>query len=363
MNQGYDKNKSFPRTVNIGEGTNLNDLASETISGMLRIRLAQQVLSYAATLPQPVELYPNFIIENELTILFADTGIGKTVLATQMGIHIATERIVLYVDLELTDRQFLKRYRGPDGLLFSFPNKFFRADFTPRFRSPDRLSYLDYFIRSLEQAIEEIGATVVIIDNLTKLAAGDTDSAKTAIPVLEHLSRLKFDRGLTIIVLEHNKKVDPKHPISLNDLQGSKMKPNFADAVFSIGRSRTDKDLRYLKQLKVRSAEMVFDTENVATYEVTTEGGYLHFEPIGHGSEYEYLHQPDEGEQGPDKLTEQYERIQELKGANLKGDALAREMGMSRSKVTKIEQKYKKKNGVSSAIFNQLPLETLPETH
>lgn len=333
----------------------------ENVAGMFRIRTAQAVLNQAALQPDPVVLYPNLIVENELTIVFADTGIGKTVCAVQMGIHIAADRIVLYVDLELSDKQFEKRYRSSNGDHYQFPANFYRADFTPRFQAPNGISYEQYFIQSLEQAIERIGADVVIIDNMTKLAAGDTDSAKSAIPILENLSRLKFDMGLTIIILEHNKKVDPFRPIALNDLQGSKMKSNFADAVFSIGRSATDKNLRYIKQLKVRSAELVFDTENVATYELTTEGGFLHFAPIGYSSEFEHLRQADNNEK-TDRGADQYAQIQELRRIGFEGARLAEKIGITKSAISKIESKHRPKSEVSPTVSQEFPVETLEET-
>lgn len=311
---------------------------SESTNGMFRVRSAQNVLKQAALLADPVQLYPPLIVESELIICFADTGIGKTVFAVQIGIEIAATRRVLYVDLELSDKQFEKRYRDHNGQHYPFPPNFFRADFTPRFTAPQGMSYEQYFIQSLEQSIKTTEAEVVMIDNMTKLSAGDTDSAKSAIPIMENLSRIKFDSGITFVILEHNKKVDGSRPIQLNDLQGSKMKANFADSIFSIGRSQTDKNLRYVKQLKVRADELVYDTENVATYEITTEGGFLHFKPIGYGSEFDYLRSGDDERE--DAGAEKYARIQELRRQNFVGDQLAEKMGMHKSTVSKIEKKY-----------------------
>ena len=271
------------------------------LSGMFRVRSAMDVLAQAALQPDPIELYPNLIVQQELTILFADTGIGKTIKAVQIATQIAATKVVLFVDLELSDKQFEKRYRDDNGQHFKFPANFYRADFTPRFEVKPGLTYEEYFIKSLELAIDETGAEVVVIDNMTKLSAGDTDTAKATIPVMESLSRLKFDRGLTFLILEHNKKVDSSRPISLNDLQGSKMKSNFADAVFSIGRSQIDKNLRYIKQLKVRSGELIFDTDNVAVYEIQHENGFLQFVPRDYGSEFEHIRIPTDEEKGDRK--------------------------------------------------------------
>ncbi|MBC7419001.1 MAG: AAA family ATPase, partial [Pedobacter sp.] len=105
--------------------TNTNS-ASDHL-GLFEIRTANQVLKDAFLTPDPIELYSPLIIQGELIILFADTGIGKTALCVQIGIHIAKANyVVLYFDLELSDKQFEKRYRDDDGVHFHFPETFFR---------------------------------------------------------------------------------------------------------------------------------------------------------------------------------------------------------------------------------------------
>jgi KaiC/GvpD/RAD55 family RecA-like ATPase len=300
-------------------------------TGMLRVRSANQVLKEAAEQPDPINLYDCLVIQNELTILFADTGIGKTVLAVQIGIHIAKSgHRVLYIDLELSDKQFEKRYKDDFGNHYSFPEGFFRADYTPIFEMPDDVSYEQHFLNSLIGSIDDCNAQVVIIDNMTKLASGDTDNAKNTIPVMEGLSRLKRDRGITFIALEHNKKVDSSRPISLNDLQGSKFKSNFADAVFTIGRSHSDNKLRYVKQLKVRSAEHIYDSENVATFELCMEGGALTFTKIGYANEYSFLKLDTDTVKKDRK-----QRAAEMKSEGRTNVEIARELGVSEGAVRK----------------------------
>lgn len=254
------------------------------------LQTVNKALQDANQMPDPEFLYPVLVIENEFTILFADTGIGKTVFATQIGNHIASNgRKVLLLDLELSKKQFEKRYKDENGTLYDFSNNFYRIDFERLKEAPKEISYLDFFIQSLSNRIDESGIEVVILDNLTKLSAGSTDNAKDTIPILEALNKLKFEKQLTILALEHNKKVSANRPIELNDLQGSKMKSNLCDSVFTIGRHSMDKHLRYIKQVKVRSAELVYDTDNVLKCEITNNNGYLHFETIGYASEYEFI--------------------------------------------------------------------------
>src|SRR5690606_5885395 len=99
-------------------------------ANLLEVRTANQVLRDAALQPDPIFLYHPLVTQGELVILFADTGIGKTALSVQMAVHIAKQQYhVLYVDLELSDKQFEKRYRNDGGVHFRFPDTFFRAGY------------------------------------------------------------------------------------------------------------------------------------------------------------------------------------------------------------------------------------------
>ena len=258
-------------------------------AGFFSIRTANECLSDARTQPIPEKLYYSLWFENELDILFADTGAGKTIFAFQMAEYISEKRKVLYFDLELSDKQLQNRFSENYENEHIFNNNLYRVTFKSRYSVPVGTTYEDYFIESLRAAIEGTGAKVVIIDNMTRLISGDTDKAGAAKPLMDRLNDLKFEYQLSILCLEHTRKTDSYRPISLNDLQGSKMKANFADAIFTIGRSSKDKNIRYVKQLKCRSCEIEYDSENVLTYELLKESNFLHFKFIGYNSESEHL--------------------------------------------------------------------------
>ncbi|MFD1167183.1 AAA family ATPase [Sphingobacterium daejeonense] len=291
---------------------------------LLAIKSANQTLADAALLPDPIFLYAPLIVQGEITILFADTGIGKTALSVMIAIYIAKKHKLLYVDLELTDKQFEKRYRNDEGRHFCFPANFYRATYEILKELPEDISYEDFFISSLRNRIEEFNAEVVVIDNMTKVVSGSTDTAKSTIPIMNALSAMKFEQGITFLVLEHNKKVDEWRPISLNDLQGSKMKSNFADSVFTIGRSVYDKNIRYIKQLKVRSGELVYDEENVLVCELTTRSGFLGFSEIGYQNERDLL-KVQESSNYEDKIQE----VLHLKSTGMSNVQIARQIGRS----------------------------------
>lgn len=315
--------------------TNTNN--SKYPTSMFEVRTANQVLSDAASQPDPIELFKTLIIEGEIHILFADTGIGKSTLSVQIGIAIAQsfDRDILYLDLELSDKQFEKRYRNNEGIHFTFPERFHRAAYAPLHHAFANSDYDELFISSLLVSIQRTSATVVIIDNMTRVVAGDTDSAKNAIPIMTSLLKLKAEKKITFIILEHNKKVDNWRPICLNDLQGSKMKSNFADAVFTIGRDANDKNIRYIKQLKVRSAELEYDSDNVLICELTKEKGFLGFKEIGYGNELDLLRT-----NSPECKSDKVERAIQLKGEGLSNVAIARELNVSEGAIRKWIKKH-----------------------
>ncbi|WP_354329663.1 AAA family ATPase [Pedobacter sp. CG_S7] len=297
---------------------------------LLEVRTANQVLHDASLQPDPKLLYDPLIIQGELVILFADTGIGKTALSVQIATQIAKIGYqVLYVDLELSDKQFEKRYRTDEGQHFKFPENFYRAGYCVLKKFPE-MGYEEFFIASLKRHIEETSATVIVIDNMTKIVAGSTDTAKCTIPIMNSLSEMKFGQGLTFLILEHNKKVDEWRPISLNDLQGSKMKSNFADSVFTIGRSAKDKNIRYIKQLKVRSSELVYDTDNVLICEITKVDGYLGFREIARGNELDLIRQPTENTR-----SSKIESATRLKNQGLSNIAIADQLGVTEGAIRK----------------------------
>ena len=92
----------------------------------------------------------------------------------------------------------------------------------------------DYLHDSIATAIQNTGARVLIIDNITYLRQ-ETERAKDALPLMKHLKALKLEYNLSILALAHTPKRDQSKPLTLNDLQGSKMLMNFSDSSFCIG--------------------------------------------------------------------------------------------------------------------------------
>lgn len=310
--------------------------------GLFTVKTASRWIEQAKTRPIPKMLFGEFWFEGELCILFADTNLGKSILAVQIGNSISKgEQIrgfkletpkqpILYFDFELSDKQFENRYSIKFEQHYNFDSNFIRVEINPDAFAPDNISNEDYLNHSLERSITETGAKVLIIDNLTYLK-NETEKAKDALPLMKHLKALKNKYGLSILALAHTPKRDLSKPITRNDLQGSKMLINFCDSSFSIGESHSDKNLRYLKQIKQRNTEQIYDAENVCVCQIDKPLNFLLFEFVNFGKEWEHLKQHTEKDK--ENLNE---KVIELKQQGRSLREIGAELGISHMKVSRI---------------------------
>lgn len=295
--------------------------------------------------PIPNMLFSELWYENETCILFADTNLGKSILALQIsnalskGVAIfgfkmeITAQKVLYCDFELSDKQVENRYsyKYDDHYIFS-PN-LLRLEINPEQEMPPEFKDFDeYLCISLEKAIIEHDVKIVVIDNLTYLKT-DTEKAKDALPLMKFLNALKKKYGLSILVLAHTPKRDASKPLTKNDVSGSKMLMNFCDSCFAIGESAQETGLRFIKQIKQRNTEMIYDAQNVIVCKIEKETNFLEFVFVGYENELDHL-KPRNNE---DKLSE----ILELKKQGLPNTKIASTLGISegtvRNKIKKSE--------------------------
>jgi hypothetical protein len=270
------------------------NLLSQYSQSFFSIKTGAQWLQEASLRQIPNKLYRELWYEGELGICFADTNVGKSILAVQIAADISKDQKALYFDFELTDKQFESRYSDNYTNHYPFHSNFLRAEINTDGDLPEAFTnFEDYLNHSLEQAVIETESKVLIIDNITYLR-NETERAKDALPLMKHLKALKKKFGLSILCLAHTPKRDQSKPITRNDLQGSKMLINFCDSAFAIGESFTDKSLRYIKQIKQRNCEHVYDSENVILCRIEKPCNFLGFSFVGFSREFEHLKQQTE---------------------------------------------------------------------
>lgn len=264
--------------------------------GMFTIKSFNQTLADAAKNKEPAKLYDEFWYEGETCCLFADSNVGKSILAVQIARGIANDRKVLYFDFELNEYHFRRRYSDDEtGELYKFPPNLLRVSLNYMMDAYSAEELPDQIMYNIEKSVKETGASVIIIDNLTWIAY-NSRSSKMASDLMKRLTAIKAQYDLSMLILAHTPKRNLTRPITQNDLGGSKMLMNFLDSAFAIGCSGKDPAIRYLKQVKVRYAEMQYGEDNVWLCVIEKIRAFLMFRKIGNGMESEHLKKRKEGD-------------------------------------------------------------------
>lgn len=302
------------------------------------------------------QLFGPLWYEGEICILFADTNVGKSLLAVQIADTISkgadphgalpqllpqTEaQPVLYADFEMSMAQFARRYSsegsGEDERgYYGFSPRFNRLELNYMGLSDETddlasKNFADLVLADIEAQVDETGIHVLIVDNITFLASG-TETAADAQPLMKKLVALKKKYDLSILVLAHTPKRSPSNPLTGNDIQGSKSLINFTDSAFAIGKSVKGKEIRYIKQIKQRNIETVYGDDNVLECRIgRVTDDFIGFRATGCGRESDHLadRQPRMGRQ-----SEAADAAREMRNQGKSADRIAEELGVNRATV------------------------------
>ena len=278
-------------------------------------------INEAHLLPPLVSLYPNIVLEGDLSIIFGQSGIGKTIFAMQIARYIAENgKRVLYVDCEMTPRQLGNRYETAN-----FPPTFLRAEM-------DRENPAEDVLKGIEEVAVANHVEVVFIDNITALGQS-LDRSSDAGTLMASLNTLKKKYNWTLVVLNHIPKMYSGNvPLSLSAMQGSAKLNQLIDDVIGIAQSSIDSNLVYVKQCKWRNGELTMGADHVALYERgKDEYGNLGFTERGFSTEQEHLSMESGNEREELKA-----RVRELSAKGMRQTDIALQVGISQSKVSRL---------------------------
>ncbi|MBI2284511.1 MAG: AAA family ATPase [Bacteroidetes bacterium] len=324
---------------------------SDTSDTRLSVRTAAQRLTDAQSHPDILPHADVLFQTNELTILFGDTGKGKSIAAVAIADAISkgtsflglenkcAPLTVLYYDFELSDKQFQKRYSDENGVPYQFSDRLYidNIDIT-NFPLDTRTPFEELLIAKISKDIKEIGAQVLIIDNLTFLTTYSAEDGDVAKKIMKLLKNLKTDTGVSILVLAHTPKRYGVGGLTLPDLAGSKHLSNFADSVMALGVSKKDGGLRYIIQVKAsRTGEVKYDGDNVILCEIQKNASFLTLEPFGFGNEQEHL-----SSSLPETEEDTKKAAFEMKQQGMSVRAIEKKIGVSKSKIDRWFQTEKK---------------------
>lgn len=308
--------------------------------GLLQIRTANACINDARNLAIPKRLCGNLWFEGEVCILFADTNVGKSICAVQVANNVsrgenkdvfgseASQQVVLYLDFELSDKQFQSRYSVEWQNDYLWDSKFFRVRINPQFT--DFEDFEKQLFIEIEKAVEDYKANILIVDNITYLRMQSTETGKEALPLMKYLTQMKNKYKLSLLVLAHTpKRINPSMPLTINDLAGSKQLANFADSVFCIGKSTQGSNLRYIKQLKARSCAVM---DEVWLCELAKPYNFLGFTFINLDNEANHLKSKNEAN---DEMKAEIKKLQ-TENVGITQTAIAEKLGVNKMKIGRI---------------------------
>ena len=281
--------------LNNEQFANCSDNMEQKTNGLFKIRPVNDWMKEAAQRKDPKALIPYIWYEYENCCCFADSYVGKTLYTVQQCEKIAEKQPLAYFDFELSDKQFQLRYTDKaTGKLHEFPPNFYRVEIDIEGLDFDT-DFEDQVIKNIEQVVLTMNVKILVIDNLTWLC-NESEKGDAAGRLMKSLMQLKKKHDLSILVLAHTPKRNLSNPITQNDLAGSKKLFNFFDSAFAIGLSAKDEGLRYIKQLKCRGGQLVYNSNNVLVCCIEQVGDFLQFTEIGNATEKEHLKDMDKKE-------------------------------------------------------------------
>lgn len=314
-----------------------------TSVGMLSIKSANRTLTEASMTANPKQLYGEFWFEHEIGCLFADSNVGKSILAIQIAEDIAkTGETVLYFDFELSEKQFQLRFTDEQGNLHHFPSTLYRVQPDMNLIASIDEPFEDALMRNIENVAVETKARILIIDNISILCM-QMEKGEDSAALVQRLRTLKNKYGFSILIIAHTPKRNMSMPITQNDLAGSKKLFNFIDSCFAIGLSAQGGNMRYVKQVKVRNCEMRYGGDNVMVCHIEKVGTMVQFINMGTAPEHDHL-----------RIVNREEQVQEARLLSASGLSLrdiASRMGVSKSTVDRMLREV---NGVPDGQTGQV---------
>ena len=253
-------------------------------------------------------LFGDLITVGDLTILFGRSNVGKSFLAFQIAEAIASGKNVLdvmsivdnqsttplynlnnetqaqpviYFDFEATIEKNYNRYKAKGN---NYPYAFSENLFVSY---PDKLSLIDplLFIDAMEAQTIAVGAKVVIIDNLSAISQ-DNEKSGNAAKLMSKIRDYQRANNLTVIIMAHTPKIFEGQPITENNLAGSANIYNLSDAVFAINTTSQGSHIRYIKQLKSKYNEKMYESDNVITIKFSENlTGFKGFDFLAYNTE------------------------------------------------------------------------------
>ena len=254
-----------------------------------KVRTFKEVIADKNNFKEPGAVLGDFIKEGELSVIGVAANSSETAFCYDVAFANASGlchweepvsdkiRKTLCVDFELSDSQIARRYANvPDFVSCSVRRA--HPVSSAHGCSPEDT------IRNIEKLVEENRPELVIIDDLGALT-GNAVSVSVVKKTMKGLNHIRESFELTMILVAHFRKRNGRNPIEISDIEGSSVICNYTDSIVAIGSSVEGTEIKYLKQLKTRSAQKMSEVAVMCLEDVP----WLHFDFIRFDDEFNHL--------------------------------------------------------------------------
>jgi hypothetical protein len=188
---------------------------------------------------------------------------------------------VLYIDWELTEEDFVRRWGGED-----VPENFFWAGFNTDSEMPQHVpDKIDWLLQNFTTTVKETEANILIIDQPDRLHL----SPQKWNEFLTKLKALMRTHKLSVMLVVSNKARHLGRPCGLNNIPKGSLLIPVADSVIMMCQNQRRTCERYFKVLKNRNRVSAENLEFVDIIELENLDGYLNIHPWGYQRERDML--------------------------------------------------------------------------
>jgi RecA-family ATPase len=211
-------------------------------------------------IPRAVDLWEGFFREKSVNFLAGEEGVGKSMLAMNLGIAVATgaDRFlhaklnavgsVLYLNAELNDDDCIRRFQTMTRLLPGNQGSL------EHFLLPREVRPIAECWKQLCELLELHKPKVLIADPLYFLHSDDENDNSDMKTFVRMMLQLRDTYGLCIVIVHHLKKGGRGERLNSEMMRGASVLGGAADSVLVMRRSQTDESKRILKLVKSRHA-------------------------------------------------------------------------------------------------------------
>ncbi len=208
---------------------------------------------------EPRDIVEGLIRETSICFLVGEEGCGKSILAMNLGLAIATGKDtilnykihkkgkVLYLNNELPFPEFVSRFKK-----MVKPNGHYQTDKLQNFIIPDRFPLLSEYKIELDAKCRQEKPILIIIDCLYWTHNNKENDNSEMKNFLRDLVSLRDEHQTAILIIHHTKKGSKSELMHNDNIRGASVFGGVADSIFQIRRSSKNEEYRLLKPTKLR---------------------------------------------------------------------------------------------------------------